>query len=63
MAKTQKINKKAQKKSPKKTRKKPLKKKNKIPKFNLYWIYGIIAFFMISMLLTNEIGSLSIETN
>ena len=63
MAKTQKINKKTQKKSPKKTRKKPLKKKNKIPKFNLYWIYGIIAFFMISMLLTNEIGSLSIETN
>ena len=63
MAKTQKINKKTQKKSPKKTRKKPLKKKNKTPKFNLYWIYGIIAFFMISMLLTNEIGSLSIETN
>ena len=34
-----------------------------MPKFNLYWIYGIIAFFMISMLFTNEIGSLSIETN
>ena len=63
MAKTQKINKKMPKKSPKKARKKPQKKKNKIPKFNLYWIYGIIAFFMISMLFTNEIGSLSIETN
>ena len=63
MAKTQKINKKTPKKSPKKARKKPQKKKNKIPKFNLYWIYGIIAFFMISMLFTNEIGSLSIETN
>ena len=34
-----------------------------MPKFNLYWIYGIIAFFMISMLFTNEIGSLSVETN
>ena len=63
MAKTQKINKKTPKKSPIKARKKPQKKKNKIPKFNLYWIYGIIAFFMISMLFTNEIASLSIETN
>ena len=63
MAKTQKINKKMPKKSPKKARRKPQKKKNQIPKFNLYWIYGIIAFFMISMLFTNEIGSLSIETN
>ena len=63
MAKTQKINKKMPKKSPKKARKKPQKKKNQIPKFNLYWIYGIIAFFLISMLFTNEIGSLSIETN
>ena len=45
MAKTQKINKKTPKK---KARKKPQKKKNQIPKFNLYWIYGIIAFFMIS---------------
>ena len=63
MAKTQKINKKMPKKSPKKARRKPQKKKNQMPKFNLYWIYGIIAFFMISMLFTNEIGSLSIETN
>ena len=63
MAKTQKINKKMPKKSPRKARRKPQKKKNKMPKFNLYWIYGIIAFFMISMLFTNEIGSLSIETN
>ena len=63
MAKTQKINKKTPKKSPKKARRKPQKKKNKMPKFNLYWIYGIIAFFMISMLFTNEIGSLSVETN
>ncbi len=63
MAKRQIINKKTEKKSPKKERKKPLKKKKKTPKFNLYWIYGMIAFFMISMLLTNEIGSLSIETN
>ena len=63
MTKTQKTNNKTPKKSPKKARKKSQKKKNKIPKFNLYWIYGIIAFFMISMLFTNEIGSLSIETN
>ena len=63
MAKTQKINKKMPKKSPKKARRKSQKKKNQMPKFNLYWIYGIIAFFMISMLFTNEIGSLSIETN
>ena len=59
MAKREKLNK----KMPKKARKKPQKKKNQIPKLNLYWIYGIIAFFMISMILTNEIGSLSIETN
>ena len=63
MAKTEKINKKMPKKSPKKAHRKPQKKKNKMPKFNIYWIYGIIAFFMISMLFTNEIGSLSIETN
>ena len=59
MANTKKINK----KMPKKGRRKPQKKKNKMPKFNIYWIYGIIAFFMVSMLFTNEIGSLSIETN
>ena len=63
MAKTQKTNKKTPKTSQKKARKKPQKRKNQIPKFNLYWIYGIIAFFMISMLFTNEIGSLSVETN
>jgi len=63
MAKTQKINNKTPKKSPKKVRRKPQKKKNQIPKFNLYWIYGIIAFFMISMLFINEIRSLSVETN
>ena len=63
MAKTQKTNKKTPKTSQKKARKKPQKKKNQMPKFNLYWIYGIIAFFMISMLFTNEIGSLSVETN
>ena len=38
-------------------------KKNMMPKFNFYWIYGIIAFFMVSMLFTNEMGSLSVETN
>ena len=45
--------------------KKPTQKKNKsqMPKFNLYWIYGIVAFFMISMLFTNEMGALSKETN
>ncbi|GIR11527.1 MAG: ATP-dependent zinc metalloprotease FtsH [Cryomorphaceae bacterium] len=59
MAKTQNINKKTSKKRGKKTQ----KKKNKLPKFNLYWIYGIIALFMISLLFTNEIGTLSIETN
>ena len=51
-------------KNPKKGKKVILKKKkNQIPKFNFYWIYGIIAFFMISMLFTNEMGSLSVETN
>ena len=59
MAKTQNTNK----KTPKKRGKKPQKRKNKIPKFNLYWIYGVIALFMISLLFTNEIGTLSIETN
>ena len=59
MAKTQNINKKTSKKRGKKTQ----KKNNKLPKFNLYWIYGIIALFMISLLFTNEIGTLSIETN
>ena len=63
MAKTQKTNKKTPKKSQKKGRKITQKRKNQMPKFNLYWIYGIIAFFMISMLFTNEIGSLSVETN
>ena len=63
MAKTQKTNKKTPKKSQKKGRKITQKRKNQLPKFNLYWIYGIIAFFMISMLFTNEIGSLSVETN
>ena len=59
MAKRQKITKKSQ----KKVRKKAQNKKNKLPKFNLYWIYGIIAFFMVSMLFTNEMTSLSVETN
>ncbi len=63
MAKTKKTNKKTPKTSQKKVRKKPQKRKNQMPKFNLYWIYGIIAFFMISMLFTNEMGSLSVETN
>lgn len=51
------------KKIPAKKRKKILKKKNQLPKFNFYWIYGIIAFIMISMLFTNELGSLTMETN
>jgi cell division protease FtsH len=34
-----------------------------MPKFNLYWIYGIVAFFMVSMLFTNEMGAVSKETN
>jgi len=38
-------------------------KKTQFPKFNFYWIYGIVAFIMISMLFTNEIGSLTVETN
>ena len=63
MAKRQKTNKKTPKKSQKKGRKITQKRKNQMPKFNLYCIYGIIAFFMISMLFTNEIGSLSVETN
>ena len=51
-------------KTPKKGKKTaPKKKKNQMPKFNFYWIYGIIAFFMVSMLFTNEMGSLSVETN
>jgi ATP-dependent metalloprotease FtsH len=39
------------------------KTKSQLPKFNLYWIYGIVAFFMVSMLFTNEMGALSKETN
>jgi len=39
------------------------KKISKIPKFNFYWIYGIVVFFMVSMLFTNEMGALSVETN
>ena len=42
------------KKAPNKGKKKVQKKKNEAPRFNLYWIYGIIAFFMISMLFTND---------
>ena len=60
MAKQQK-NKKQQRAS--RNTKKNSKKKSQVPKFNFYWIYGIIAFFMISMLFTNEIGNLSVETN
>ena len=43
----------------------PTQKKNKntMPKFNLYWIYGIVAFFMVSMLFTNEMGTVTKETN
>ena len=51
---------KAKAKGKKPTRK---KKKNQLPKFNLYWIYGVVAFFMVSMLFTNEMGALSVETN
>ena len=39
------------------------KKISKLPKFNFYWIYGIVVFFMVSMLFTNEMGALSVETN
>ena len=39
------------------------KKLSKLPKFNFYWIYGIVVFFMVSMLFTNEMGALSVETN
>ena len=46
-----------------KRKKRVSNKKNQFPKFNLYWIYGIIAFFMLSMLFTNEIGSMSKETD
>ena len=60
MAKKQTTNKKAPGKGKKRVQK---KKKNQMPKFNFYWIYGIIAFFMISMLFTNDIGSLSVETD
>ena len=51
------------KKSPNKGKKKVQKKKNEAPRFNLYWIYGIIAFFMISMLFTNDLSSSSQETD
>ena len=51
------------KKAPNKGRKKPNSKKGQIPKFNLYWIYGIIAFFMVSMLFTNDLSSSSQETD
>ena len=46
-----------------KKKKRVSNKKNQFPKFNLYWIYGIIAFFMLSILFTNEIGSMSKETD
>ena len=39
------------------------KKISKLPKFNFYWIYGIVVLFMVSMLFTNEMGALSVETN
>ncbi|MDG1146060.1 MAG: ATP-dependent zinc metalloprotease FtsH [Flavobacteriales bacterium] len=39
------------------------KKLSKLPKFNFYWIYGIVVFFMVSMLFSNEMGALSVETN
>ncbi|MFQ3268481.1 MAG: cell division protease FtsH [Flavobacteriales bacterium] len=48
---------------PKAKGKKPAQKKSQMPKFNLYWIYGIVAFFMVSMLFTNEIGAVTKETN
>ena len=48
--------------SPKRA-KKIQKKKTQFPKFNFYWIYGIIAFIMISMLFSNQVGSLTMETN
>lgn len=51
------------KKAPNKGNKKVQKKKNQIPKFNFYWVYGIIAFFMISMLFTNDLSSSSQETD
>lgn len=51
------------KKAPNKGRKKPNNKKGQIPKFNLYWIYGIIGFFMVSMLFTNDLSSSSQETD
>ena len=51
------------KKAPNKGRKKPNSKKGQIPKFNLYWIYGIIGFFMVSMLFTNDLSSSSQETD
>ena len=51
------------KKNPAKKRNKVQKKKTQFPKFNFYWIYGIIAFIMISMLFTNELGSFTMETN
>jgi len=51
------------KKAPNKGKKKVQKKKNEAPRFNLYWIYGIIAFFMISMLFTNDLSSSSQETD
>ena len=46
-----------------KGRKRVQKKKSQMPKFNLYWIYGIIAFFMVSMLFTNDLSSSSQETD
>jgi ATP-dependent metalloprotease FtsH len=48
---------------PKGTKTAQKKTKSQLPKFNLYWIYGIVAFFMVSMLFTNEMGALSKETN
>jgi len=51
--------------TPKRTSKKKAspKGKNQMPKFNFYWIYGIVAFLLVSMLFTNELASFSAETN
>jgi len=51
------------KKAPNRGKKRTQNKKNQVPKFNLYWIYGIIAFFMVSMLFTNDLSSSSQETD
>jgi len=38
-------------------------KKGKLPKFNFFWVYGLIIFFLLSMLWMNDEGGVAQEVN